>query len=194
MSTVSDTPVPARPDPESRGTRIVVGVCGLIDRLTGIGAAFAAICCALLALMLIVEVAATAGLGWSQPWAVEYAAYLCAFTLFAGSGHAVRQGAHIRVRVLLALASAALARWVDLICTLMALIVSSILSYGLVELAVRSAQRGSASYFTMQTPLAWPQGLLAASAVLLTLALVARALRLLIGHPPEAPGATTGPE
>ena len=36
-----------------------------------------------------------------DPWAVEYGAYLCAFTMLAGSGYALRCGSHIRVLLLL---------------------------------------------------------------------------------------------
>ena len=55
----------------------------------------------------------------------------------------------------------------------------------LAELAWRSHARSSVSYFVMQTPLAWPQGLMAFGAVLLALALLARAIRLLIGDAPD---------
>ncbi len=83
--------------------RSLLKLCAQIDRINLLGACMAAACCALLALVLIVEVIVTSQLSWSQPWAVEYSAYLCALALFAGSGYAVRQGSHIRVRVLLSL-------------------------------------------------------------------------------------------
>ncbi len=78
-----------------------------------------------------------------------------------------------------------MARWLDLLCTLAALLIASVLAYGMLELAVRSWQRGSVSYFVMQTPLAIPQGLLAVAALLLALALLARALRLVINEAPD---------
>ncbi len=159
--------------------------CAAIDRLNAAGAAVAALCCAALAVMLIAEVVFTSALDWSQPWAVEYGAYLCGLVLLAGSGYALRQGAHIRMRLVLDFVPRPLARALDLGCTVMALGVASVLAYGMVELALRSWERHSVSYFAMQTPLAVPQGLLAAATVLLALALLARALRLLIGEPPE---------
>ncbi|UCE30270.1 MAG: TRAP transporter small permease subunit [Burkholderiales bacterium] len=157
----------------------------MIDRLTAAGAAFAAACCAVLAAMLITEVIATSGFDWSQPWAVEYGAYLCAITLLGGSGYAVRHASHIRVWVVLSYLPQPLAKALDFACTLAALAIASILAYGMVELAWRSWERDSVSYFVMETPLAIPQALLAVASLLLALALLARALRFLIGEPPD---------
>ncbi len=156
-----------------------------IDRANLIGAWAAAIACAVLAVMLMVEAISTATFAWSQPWSVEYASYLCAITLFGGAGYALRHSAHIRVAVALHYCPKPLVRLLDLCCTVAALAITTVLAYGLVELTIRSAERNSRSYFTMQTPLAWPQGLLAAAVVLLALALVARAIRILIGDAPD---------
>jgi TRAP-type C4-dicarboxylate transport system permease small subunit len=158
-----------------------------IDRLNLIGAWVAAAACAILATILIIEVLVTSSFAWSQPWAVEYTAYLTALTLFGGAGYALRNSSHIRVAVLPNYLPAPLARALDLACTLAALVVTVILSYGLIELAMRSHARNSRSYFVMQTPLAIPQALLAASIVLLALALLARALRILINEAPDVP-------
>jgi TRAP-type C4-dicarboxylate transport system permease small subunit len=160
-------------------------LAGWIDRINVVGAWFAGVACAILAVMLIVEAISTAAFAWSQPWSVEYASYLCAITLFGGAGYALRHSAHIRVELALHYCPKPLMRWLDFCCTLAALAITTILAYGLVELAIRSAERNSRSYFTMQTPLAWPQGLLAAAVVLLALALVARAIRIVIGDAPD---------
>lgn len=157
----------------------------LVDRLNVIGAWFAAAACAVLAAMLVIEAITTAALAWSQPWAVEYASYFCAITLFGGAGYALRHSSHIRVAVALHYLPRHLTRALDAACTLAALAITTLLAYGLIDLAVKSVERGSKSYFVMQTPLGWPQGALAASVVLLALALVARLVRLLIGDPPD---------
>lgn len=162
-------------------------LCTRIDQLNLLGACLAAGCCALLAAILIVEVIATSQFSWSQPWAVEYSAYLCALALFAGSGYAIRQGSHIRVRILLNLLPRPLSLALEIFCTLAALVVASILCYGMIELALRSLERGSKSYFVMETPLYIPQAMLAVSAIFLLLALLARLLRLLIGEEPDTP-------
>lgn len=135
--------------------------------------------------MLIAEVIATSVFAWSQPWAVEYGSYLCAFTLLAGSGYALRHGTHIRVMLLLEFSPRRMRLSVELFCTMAALVVAGMLAWGLSELAWRSHVRNSVSYFAMQTPLVWPQAMMAAGALLLALALVARLIRLLIGDPPD---------
>jgi TRAP-type C4-dicarboxylate transport system permease small subunit len=158
-----------------------------IDRACEAGAWVAAACCAALAAMLFVESISTAAFAWSQPWAVEYAAYLCGLSLILGSGYALRHGAHIRVEVLLNLAPRRLARGIDLACTLLALWIAGFLFAGLLELALRSRALKSVSYFAMQTPLWIPQGALALGVALLFLALAARALRLVAGLSVTAP-------
>ena len=105
--------------------------------------------------------------------------------MFGGAGYALRASSHIRVAVALSYLPRPLVKALDFACTIFALAIATMLAYGLVELAIRSAERNSRSYFSMQTPLAWPQGLLAASVVLLALALVARALRIVIDEPPD---------
>lgn len=166
-------------------TRATRRVCAAIDALNAAGAAFAAVCCALLALMLIVEVIVTSGFAWSQPWAVEYASYLCAISLLGGAGYALRHSSHIRVQVALAWLPPRIGRVLDFFCTSGAIVITAMLAYGLAELSMRSWERNSRSYFVMQTPLAIPQGLLAIAVILLLLALFARALRLLIGDSPD---------
>ncbi len=165
--------------------RAIRSVCRAIDAVTFAGGVFAAASCALLAIMLIAEVVATSVFSWSQPWAVEYGAYLCGFTLLAGSGYALRAGSHIRVMLALEWSPQRLRSLIELFCTTAALVVAVMLSWGLIELAWRSHVRNSVSYFAMQTPLAWPQALMATGAVLLAAALVARLLRLLIGDAPD---------
>jgi TRAP-type C4-dicarboxylate transport system permease small subunit len=166
--------------------RSAVGrVAGAIDRVCDLGAWVAAAACFALALMLIAEVALTSLAGWSQPWAVEYSAYLCAIALFGGSGFALRKGAHIRVGVVLGLLPARLRRALDIACTALALLIAGILCGALVELSLRSQQLNSVSYYAMQTPLWVPQGLLAASVAILVLALAARLARLAAGLPVE---------
>ena len=160
-------------------------LCAAIDRANEWGAWFAAACCAFLALMLIVEVGVTSKLGWSQPWAVEYASYLCAVTLFGGCGYALRHSSHIRVAVALDHFPQPLVRILDFACTAGAIAITGILAYGFYDLAARSFERGSKSYFTMQTPLWIPQGLMAIGVFLLLAALIARAIRILIGEPPD---------
>ena len=158
-----------------------------IDALGYVGAAGAALACAALAVMLVVEVIATSFLAWSQPWAVEYASYFLALTLFLGSAWALRTGGHIRVSALLALVPPRVARLIDLAGSIFALGVIGWVAVALVSQALRTLELGSVSYYPSRTPLVYPQALLALGFVLLALAFLARVLRLAVGLAPEAP-------
>ena len=160
-------------------------LCRWIDTANLAGAWFAAGCVAVLAVILFVEIIATSGFAWSQPWAVEYTAYLCAIVLLGGAGYTLRHSGHIRVAVALECLPTRLVRVLAFFCTVGATVVTGILAYGLFELALRSMERGSGAYFSMQSPLVDPQGALAVATILLLLALIARAIRCLIGEPPD---------
>jgi TRAP-type C4-dicarboxylate transport system permease small subunit len=156
-----------------------------IDLLCAAGAAVAAFACAVMAVMLVTEVIATSFFNWSQPWAVEFSGYSLLAVFFAGSGWALREGAHIRV-TLVTQALPTRAAWaLDALASAGALVVTGYAGYALICYTARSAELGSVSTYLSQTPLVWPQGLLAASFVLLSLALFARLVRLLSGEAPE---------
>jgi TRAP-type C4-dicarboxylate transport system permease small subunit len=159
--------------------------CEWIDRFNFLGACLAAGACAMLSMLLLVEVVAASFLAWSQPWAVEYASYLCAFVLLSGSGYALRFGAHIRVAMVLNHLPLRVARALDVLCTLCALYISGLLTVGLIEQAWRSHVRHTVSYFVMQTPMWIPQAFVALGAFMLSLALLARLLRWVIGDAPD---------
>lgn len=156
-----------------------------IDMVCAAGAAVAAVACAIMAVMLVTEVIATSFFHWSQPWAVEFSGYSLLAVFFAGSGWALRQGAHIRVTLVTQAIPARAAWTLDVLASVGALVVTSYASYALIRYALRSAELGSVSTYLSQTPLAIPQGLLATSFVLLALALFARLARLLTGEAPE---------
>lgn len=156
-----------------------------IDLLCAAGAAVAAIACAIMAIMLVTEVIVTSFLSWSQPWAVEFSGYSLLAVFFAGSGWALREGAHIRVTLVTQALPRRAAWLLDLLASAGALVVTAYAGYALVRYALRSAELNSVSTYLSQTPLAWPQGLLAASFILLGLALVARILRLISGEAPD---------
>lgn len=155
----------------------------VLDRITDAGAWVAVTGCALLALLLLVEVAATSVFGFSQPYAVEYSSYLAVVTLFAGSGYALRSGSHIRVAALFAMLSTRHARVLDAACTAFALGVAALVAAGLIEQSYRSYSLSSVSYFPMATPLWIPQSGLAGGFIVLALSLFARLLRIVTGRP-----------
>jgi len=155
-----------------------------LDAICLVGAAVAAFSVTALAAMLIFEVITTSFFAYSQPWAIEYSAYLLAAALFAGSGWTLGQGGHIRVNLLLQTLGARGLRIADLAMTLCALGLSIYICIAVTENALRSLDRGSVSYYPTRTPVWIPQSVLAFSWIVLSLGLLARALRLVTGRQP----------
>jgi len=156
-----------------------------IDRLCLFGAWIGAVATGLLAVMLIAEVAATSLFSFSQFYAVEYSAYFLGAGLVCGLGWTLSRGGHIRVGVVYERFSGRALRWLDAGCTLAALPVSIFISLAMVRFAWDSVTRGSKSFYPSETPLLYPQAVIAFGCCLLTLALVARLLRVLARLPTE---------
>lgn len=163
-----------------------------IDAACAAGAGLAAIAAALLAALLIAEVVLTSFFATSQPYVIEYAIFLQATVLFAGSGWALRQGAHIRVSVLMLALPGTARRVLDLAGTAFALGILGFAAWALVQQWLRSLDLGSRSFYPMQTPLWIPQGIVTLGVCLLLLAFAARLVRLLRNEPPEVAGAPGG--
>jgi TRAP-type C4-dicarboxylate transport system permease small subunit len=160
-----------------------------IDAACAVGAGVAAVAAGLLALLLIAEVVLTSFFATSQPYVIEYAIFLQAAILFAGSGWALRQGAHIRVSVLLAALPPGPRRVVDMAGTAFATGIIGFAAWTMVLQWVRTFDLGSRSFYPMQTPLWIPQGVVTLGVCLLVLAFAARLVRLLLHEAPEVAGA-----
>ena len=169
------------------GGGLLRSVVTTIDAICYAGASLAALATAGMAIMLIVEVFSVSFMNWSQPWVVEYASYMLAAILFAGSGWSLKDGGHIRVNVLFSSVSVKHQRLLDLGATVWGLGFVGFATWALFHYAIRSAEVGSLSTYRSQTPLAYPQFMLAISVGLLWLALLSRLLRLIANLPPERP-------
>jgi TRAP-type C4-dicarboxylate transport system permease small subunit len=163
-----------------------------IDIACAVGAAAAAVCALLLALMLIAEVAVTSLAAWSQPWAVEYSIYLQAVVMFGGAGWALRNGGHIRVMMLFQALPASARRAAEAAITAFSLGIVGFAAWALVAQALRTFDLGSRSFYPMQTPVWIPQAALAAAFVLFALALFARLVRVLLDEPEEVENTVGG--
>ena len=154
----------------------------VIDAVCAFGAGLGALACLALAVMLILEVATTSFLGWSQPWAVEYSGYLLAMTLFAGSGWTLARAGHIRVAVVTQMLPEKAMRWADVLATVFSLGVALFVTWACIGYALRSFELGSQSFYPSRTPLWAPQSLLAFGWAVLCLGLFARVVRLIAGE------------
>lgn len=157
----------------------------MIDGLSRALGWLAAASLALLALVILAEVASIAVLGTSLTFTWEYGSFLMAFTFFLGLGHTLRTGGHVRVSLVSEYIGATAAHRLDIAATAFALLVAGYLTRALALLAWSSYRDAALTFTVTGTPLVVPQAVLAVGAGMLALQLFARLLRLLIGEPVE---------
>ena len=167
-------------------TRVFAATDAIARLLGGI----AAILTVSIAVMILAEIVARALFNYSLSFAWEYSAYSMAVAMFFGAAFTLRTGGHIRVSLLASSVPPRAAYVIDLICTFCGIVIAGYLSFALVQLAWRSYEAGSVSATISATPLVIPQGGIALGAVMLTLQLVMRVLRLTLTD--EAPEDMSG--
>lgn len=158
------------------------GLIAILERLCRAGAVFGALALLLLFLLGLVEILMRALFSSSLGFALEYGGYLLALSLMLGAGAALIDGAHIRFSLGGELLPKRLTLSLDLAASLIGLLIAAFLSFALIDQALGSWALDARSYFPSATPLVWPQALLAVGPLLLSLAFLARILRLLAGY------------
>lgn len=128
----------------------------------------------------------TRRLGLSITGVSEIAAYLLVGATFLGLAYTFVHHAHIRVTLLISRLPSALRAWFEVFCLLVALVLSLLLGYGLVELARESRAFNDVSSGFLSIPLWIPQTVLTTGVGLLCLALgeaLVMTLRIAIREP-----------
>ncbi len=156
-----------------------------IDRLCFAAAVLAAVLLALMFVLGISEIVLRSVFQISLPIVIEYSGYLLALVLFLGSGWTLSQGGHIRVTILSEHVTPGVARLLDILCTCVAFVVAAAMTISLIDFAVGTLVRGTTSFYPSATPLAYPQLVFSAGPLVLSLALIARLIRLLQGREPD---------
>ncbi|MGI9499550.1 MAG: TRAP transporter small permease subunit [Geminicoccaceae bacterium] len=151
----------------------------LIDRLSWAAAIVAAACLALLAIVILAEVISVWAFNKSLEFSWEYGAFFMAGSFFLGLGWTLGEGGHVRVGILAEHLPSAAARLLDLAATIIALIIAGFLTFALAGLAWSSFSDGSRTFTATATPLVIPQAVITIGALILTLQLVARLVRLI---------------
>ncbi|WP_235040622.1 TRAP transporter small permease [Vreelandella profundi] len=153
------------------------------DKLYRLGAWGAAACmvaiCALIAFQVtfrlidaLLVLVGLSRLGLSITGVSELASYLLVGATFLGLAYTFVHHAHIRVTLLIARLPSAVRVWFEVFCLIIALAISLMLSYGLIELARESLAYNDVSSGFLSIPLWIPQTVLATSVGLLCLALI----------------------
>jgi len=151
----------------------------LLYRLGAWGAALCMVTiCALVALQVTFRVLDTLlvlvglrRLGLGITGLSEIAAYLLVGATFLGLAYTFVHHAHIRVTLLISRLPARIQVWMEILCLIVALAISLLLVYGLVELARESLHYRDVSSGFLSIPLWIPQTVLATGVGLLCLAL-----------------------
>jgi len=163
----------------------VRALLALIDRLSAAAAVVAAACLVALAVIVLAEVAAVTLFNRSLEFTWEYGAFLMAGAFFLGLPWTLNSGGHVRVQLLHESLPPRARHGLDLAATVVGLAVAGFLTAALAKLAWSSWVDGSTTFTATATPLVVPQGMVTVGAALLTLQLVARAVRLVRGEPPD---------
>lgn len=157
----------------------------LIDRIGAAAAVLAAVCLALMAIFVLAEVTSLALFNHSLQFTWEVSSFLMAAAFFLGLPWTLNSGGHVRVQLLKGALPASLRPALDLLATVVALAIALFLTYALATLALSSWADGSRTFTATATPLVIPQGVVALGAALLSLQLLARAIRIVMGETPD---------
>lgn len=135
--------------------------------------------------LMLAEVFARGFLAKSLPYSWEYAAFAMGAVFLLATGRAIRTGTHVRVSLALELTPAPLARFIDILANIAAIVVTALLVMALFKNLSLSIDRGLTSPTVVQTPLAIPQFVLLLGGLQFCLDLIARLIRLLQGEVTE---------
>jgi TRAP-type C4-dicarboxylate transport system permease small subunit len=102
----------------------------------------------------------------------EIGGYLLAAASFLALAPTLKRGAHIRVTMLLGIASERIRRWLELWVLAVGIVFVGYMSYALISLAYDSYRFKEVSYGLIPIPLWMPQTVMAFGAVMLLIALV----------------------
>lgn len=154
-----------------------------IDRLSWAAAVVAAACLALLAIVILAEVVSVGLFNKSLEFSWEYGAFFMAGAFFLGLGWTLSEGGHVKVDILTAQLPPAAGRVLDMVATVIAMVIAGFLTVALAGLAWSSFVDGSRTFTATATPLVIPQAVITTGALILTLQLFARLVRLLEADP-----------
>ena len=157
----------------------------LSDGISRLAAYVAAVLIFAIAGLILSEIVARTFFNVSLSFAWEYASYCMATAVFLGAAFTLRTGGHVRVSLLSATVPPVVARAIELLATVFAVGITAFVAYALVMFAWQSGVTGRTSATIDETPLVIPQGLMAFGACLMSLQMLVRLLRLLVGDPPE---------
>lgn len=159
-------------------------ILDMIDKASMVLSLLAGVAIGCIAVMIALEIVLRNFFAISLHFLWEYGVFIHMSAIFLGAGWTLRTGGHIRVTVL----KTVLPRAAEWIATIIGLIISAFLSNALVQLTWTYFTSGRTSGTLTNTPLVYPAAIISFGAVVLTLQIALRALRLALNKPVELTG------
>lgn len=128
----------------------------------------------MLFVLILVETLLRSFFNYSLPFSWEYGAYLMAAVMFFGMSSALVNDNHIRVKIVFGFLNGKSEKIFDMVITLVAAFISSIMIYSGWSLVGRSYKREIVSNTIMETPLYVPQSIILFGSILLALSFLVR--------------------
>jgi len=131
------------------------------------------------AMMVLVLVDVTSRYVLKNPLSIaeEFGGYLLVAITCMGLAYAWKEKSHVRVEFIVKSLPVMAQRWLRLILTVLALVLTAAMTYAAYELVSFSFMFGTRSGSWLRTPIAWPQMSIAAGAGLMCLQLIAEILK-----------------
>lgn len=168
----------------------VRSVLRLADGIASFAGVVAIICLVLLLFFILAEVFTSLigkivpGFSINLNVAWEYSSYLMGGVFLFGATAGMRAGSHVRVSVLLARTSGMATLLLEALATAIGLGVAGYLTWALYSFTMRAWTNGQLSSASL-TPLWVPDALLTFAALLMTVQMAARLIRVVFGLPPD---------
>ncbi|MGZ0189361.1 MAG: TRAP transporter small permease subunit [Alphaproteobacteria bacterium] len=157
----------------------------LIDAISKISGFAGAAMIVGIALLVLTEILCRNVFNISLTFAWDYSAYMMAGAIFCGAAFTLRSGGHVRVSLLTHNVPPVVAHGIDILATIFACGITLFTAYAMIMFAWGSYASGRVSSTIDETPLVYPQGIIAFGASLLALQFIARLIRLLLRQEPE---------
>lgn len=165
-------------------------ILAAIDAVSHGAAVIGGMCLVIMAVLMLTEVVCRNFLHFSLVFSWEYSSYMMATTFFLTAAYALRTKVHVRVSLLAETLPPGATRVLEFVGTIMGLVISLYVTNAMVDFTYQSFVRDARTFLPSETLLWPPQAVVALGAVLLSLQLLARLVRLSINEPPDidAPG------
>ncbi|MBL6946433.1 MAG: TRAP transporter small permease [Rhodospirillales bacterium] len=165
-------------------------ILSAIDNLSYGASVIGAISLFLMSVLMLTEVICRNFLNFSLVFSWEYSSYLMATAYFFTAAYTLLVRGHVRVGLLAEALPEKARHPLEIIATAFGLFICVYVTTAMAGFAYQSFERGARTFLPSETLLWPPQSIVAIGAALLTLQLLARLVRLLIGDEPdaEAPG------